>query len=221
MLDKLANIPPATRALIRHARVSGDTLMLRLEGNHLLYLTYQALKLLGLVLDCLTVLGPRNHRGWKELHYLSHNSGFLASRPSGSPQLICQTRTTICVFRSPRAGNARWESAMGPAQGVNVDLPCYVAQPCSVLLQSTTCAGQDLTSFGREVDAALMAPGEREKEVLVVVWHGLGADYARGLALSRRQRYKYEKTSQARRGRKSRLSSLGIDLSKRRRTFRR
>ncbi|KAJ7724862.1 hypothetical protein B0H16DRAFT_1665957 [Mycena metata] len=174
MLDKLANIPTTTLALIRYARISGET-------DSIYYRTSQALKLLpGLALNRLTILGPRDHEvsyqtlsmlvrhgaGWKELYYLSHNSAFLAY-PAGWQRAL--------------------EARDGTNSGASVAIytanaprcPGAVLDPATrVAFTQTLPAGCDLDTYGTFEDAALMKHGEREKEVLVVVKRGRGVEYA-------------------------------------------
>ncbi|KAJ7747967.1 hypothetical protein DFH07DRAFT_830702 [Mycena maculata] len=194
MLDKLTNIPTATRSLIRHARVSGELLMLSWPEGSVYYRTFQTLKLLpGLALDRLTVLGPRAREvryetldtlvrygiGWKELYYLSHDSAFLAYEHDWF---------SAVYLRVPQP--AGWQRALntrdGPASGASVVIyraitprsPGAVLHPATrVTFAQTLPAGSDLLTFGKVADSALMAPGEREKEVLVVVKRGGGLDH--------------------------------------------
>ncbi|KAF8175446.1 hypothetical protein K438DRAFT_90102 [Mycena galopus ATCC 62051] len=97
MLDEFANVPTATRTLIRHARVWGDplTLLYNDDGETVYCRTSRVLKLFPeLALDRLTVLGSRNPTtcyetlnmlvchgtGWKELYYLAPESAFIGYR---------------------------------------------------------------------------------------------------------------------------------------------
>ncbi|KAJ7221954.1 hypothetical protein B0H12DRAFT_1031339 [Mycena haematopus] len=202
MLNKLASIPIATRALVRHVRVSGDPLMMSWEEDDVYYRTHQVLKLLpGLALDRLTILASRvpevsyetldklihHGNGWKELYYLSHNSAFLGYEHDwfaavGDPD---EDR----YLRAPQP--AGWQRVLGKRDGAGTGASVTIFRassraPCSVLLQPATRAafaqtlppGKDLATFGKEEDAAVMAAGEREKEVLVIVKRGRGVDYA-------------------------------------------
>jgi hypothetical protein len=204
MLDKLDNIPTETRALIRHVRVSGDDLVLPGNGGNIyyptLYHTFQVLKLLpGLALDRLTVLGTRDSmtcyealdlmilhgNGWKELHYLARDSTFLAYRHNWFS--FTGGADAHRFLRSPQP--ADWQQTMNERDGSasNASVAIYRAtsrDACSVLLQPATRAPfaqhwpVDRATFGKKEDTALMAPGEREKEVLVVVTRGRGVKYA-------------------------------------------
>ncbi|KAJ7364620.1 hypothetical protein DFH08DRAFT_275136 [Mycena albidolilacea] len=202
MLEKLTDIPPATRALIRHVRVSGDPLMLLDEDDEgvVCYCLSQVFTILpGLALDRLTILGPyrdpeeccemldmlvRHGAGWKELYFLAHDSTFLAykhhlfSFPGGADEER--------FLRVPQP--AGWQRALDERDGDGASVEIYRAtssHPCSVLLQPATRArfaqalppGKTLKTFSKEVDAFLMVPGEREKEVLVVVRRGKAVDY--------------------------------------------
>ncbi|KAF8156207.1 hypothetical protein K438DRAFT_1910118 [Mycena galopus ATCC 62051] len=201
MLNKLANIPLATRALIRHSRVSGESLILSWMEGDVFYRTAQVVKLLpGLALDCLTVLGPwfRDVRyqsldmlvshgtGWKELRFLSRDSTFLAYKHDA--KLAALTPGDNRYLRVPQP--AGWQRALEKRDGASTSpsVTIYRAtsrEPCSVLLLPTIRAaftqmlpaGKGPTTFGKEEDATLMAPGERDKEVLVVVARGRGVDY--------------------------------------------
>ncbi|KAJ7491242.1 hypothetical protein FB451DRAFT_1514938 [Mycena latifolia] len=186
MLDKLANIPIATRALIRYARVSGDPLMLSWEDDDAYYRTSQALKLLpGLALDRLTVLGPRGREvcyetldmlvrhgaGWRELYYLSHDSTFLAYKHEWFAAVGDPDEHRYLRVPQPAGWQRTLDARDGPASGASVAIYRATAprRPGS----------RPPSRHPRRVaDAALMAPGEREKEVLVVVKRGRGVDYA-------------------------------------------
>ncbi|KAF8156231.1 hypothetical protein K438DRAFT_1942918 [Mycena galopus ATCC 62051] len=168
MLNKLANIPFTTRALIRHARVSGDPLMLSWEDDDNL--------LPGLALDRLTILSSRvpevryqtlgslvrQGTGWKELYYLSHDSKFLAYEHDWFSAVGAPDEHRYLRVPQPAGWQRVLESAMSTTHAA---------------FAQTLPAGKDLTTFGKEEDAALTAPGELEKEVLVVVRRGRGADY--------------------------------------------
>ncbi|KAK3940173.1 hypothetical protein QBC46DRAFT_386147 [Diplogelasinospora grovesii] len=201
MLNKLANISIETRSMIRHVRVSGCPLVLSFEDDDVFYRTSAALKLLpGLKLDRLTVMGGRDSMvcyetldklvkhsdGWKELYYLSHNSTFLGYKdtwPSwtGGPDADRYLRVP-----QPAGWQKILEDRDGPASCPSVAIyrSTNPGRACSVLhadlrvpFVQTLAAGQNLAKFGKMEDAALMAAGEREKEVLVVVKRGRGLDY--------------------------------------------
>ncbi|KAJ7364590.1 hypothetical protein DFH08DRAFT_950162 [Mycena albidolilacea] len=197
MLDKLTIIPNATRALIRHARVFGDPVKIYWNYGDVSFRTAQVLKLLPeLALDRLTILGPQNPvgcydtldmlvrhgAGWKELYYLAHDSTFLAYEHDWFQD---QRR----YLRMPQPGC--WQRAIEERDGATSGASVVIYRatsphPCSVLLQPATRApfaqtlpvGKHPKSFGMEADAALTMPGERDKEVLVVVTRGRGVDYA-------------------------------------------
>ncbi|KAJ7901168.1 hypothetical protein B0H14DRAFT_2429073 [Mycena olivaceomarginata] len=204
MLDKLANIPTSTLTLIRHVRVSGDPLMISWEDDYVFYRTSQTLKLLpGLSLDRFTVLASRTPEvryqtldmlirqctGWKELVYLSHDSRLLGYQDSWSWWSVASASDEDRYLRVPQP--AGWQRALEERDGANTGTSVTIYRAtsprgCSVLLQpdtraafaQTLPAGKTLKTFGKEADAALMAQGEREKEILVVVRRGRGADYA-------------------------------------------
>ncbi|KAJ7807619.1 hypothetical protein B0H14DRAFT_3152386 [Mycena olivaceomarginata] len=191
--------PPTTRALIRHVRVSGDPLMVywdRDDEEDVHFRTSQVLNILpGLALDRLTILGPwisevcydtlgmlvRHGVGWKELYFLAYDSTFFADEHDSSSFV-----GGACFLRVPQP--AGWQRAFDERDGNGASVAIYRAtssHSCSVLLQPTTRArfaqalppGKSLKTFGREADASLMVPGEREKEMLVVVRCGRGVDY--------------------------------------------
>ncbi|KAF7361028.1 hypothetical protein MSAN_01133200 [Mycena sanguinolenta] len=202
MLNKLANIPIATRALVRHVRVSGDPLMLSWEDDDVYYRTHQVLKLLpGLALDRLTILGSRvpevcyetldklvhHGTGWKELYYLSHNSTFLGYEHEWFAAVGDPDEDRYLRVPQPAGWQRVLEKRDSAGTGASVTIfRASSRTSCSVLLQPATRAafvqtlppGKDLATFGKEEDAAVMAPGEREKEVLVIVRRGRGVDYA-------------------------------------------
>ncbi|KAJ7126194.1 hypothetical protein C8R44DRAFT_781311 [Mycena epipterygia] len=202
MLDKLANIPTETRELIRHARVSGDPLMLSWEEDDVYYRTSQALKLLpGLALDRLTVLGPRGREvcyetldmlvrhgaGWRELYYLSHDSTFLAYEHDWFAAVGAPDEHRYLRVPQPAGWQRVIDTRDGPASGASVTIyrataprrPGAVPDPATrTAFRQTLPTGHDLFTFGKVEDSALMAPGERDKEVLVVVKRGRGVDYA-------------------------------------------
>ncbi|KAJ6479673.1 hypothetical protein C8R45DRAFT_1063244 [Mycena sanguinolenta] len=202
MLTKLANLPIATRVLVGHVRVSGDPLMLSWEEDDVYYRTHQVLKLLpGLALDRLIILGSRvpevcyetldklvhNGAGWKELYYLSHNSTFLGYEHNWFAAVGDPDEDRYLRIPQPAGWQRILEKRDGADTGASVTIfRASSRAPCSVLLQPATRAafaqtlppGKSLATFGKEEDAAVMAPGEREKEVLVIVRRGRGVDYA-------------------------------------------
>ncbi|KAJ7685423.1 hypothetical protein DFH06DRAFT_1277783 [Mycena polygramma] len=201
MLNKFANIPRETLALVRRARVSGDPLMISGYDDDVFYRTSQALKLLpGLALDRLTVLGPRGREvcyetldmlvrhgtGWKELYYLSHNSTFLAYEHDWFAAVGAEDENRYLRVPQPSGWQRALEKRDGPGSDASVTIyrattPAkgVVLNPASrVAFAQTLPPGRDLHTFGKEEDGALMAAGEREKEVLVVVRRASRVDYA-------------------------------------------
>ncbi|KAJ7167600.1 hypothetical protein C8R46DRAFT_1034265 [Mycena filopes] len=205
MLDKFANIPSSTLALIRHARISGDPLMLSWPEDDVYYRTSQALKLLpGLALDRLTVLGSRipevsyqtlsmlvrHGAGWKELYYLSHRSTVLAYKDDPEDWFgVVGDPDQYRYLRVPQP--AGWQRALeardGATSGASVVIyranaprrPGAVLDPTTrVAFAQTLPAGRNLRTYGTVEDDELMKDGERDKEILVIVKRGRGVDYA-------------------------------------------
>lgn len=194
LLDKLSVVDDAIRSQIRYVRVSGDTCDVEWGYDDCYYRTAQVLKLLpSLRLERLTVLGPKFHRacyesldslikysdGWKELHYLSHSSEMLGFRaffdterhtrlpqPKSWQQELDErdgpeARSVVRVYRSN-----------SPTRGSVLDATRRT------LFQQQMEADQWADAYSKREDISLMAPGEREKELLVVVRRGAGVDYA-------------------------------------------
>ena len=128
LLDTLTPLKQSVLGNIRHLRISGDPLILPLpdERDDFYYRPSQALKFVpGLNLDRLTVLGTRGERaryyaldmlirasdGWKELHYLSHNSlmlGFSTRSALGDDYLNKYSR---------KPQPAKWQAIMNKRDG--------------------------------------------------------------------------------------------------------
>ncbi|KAJ7193813.1 hypothetical protein GGX14DRAFT_378656 [Mycena pura] len=205
MLDKLTNIPPTTLALIRHARISGDPVMLSWEhDDDVYYRTSQALRLLpGLALDRLTVLGPRGPEisyetldmlvrhgaGWKELYYLSHKSTFLGYRDNDNWLGLTGEHSPYLRVPQPEGWQRALEARDGATSGASVTiyrakaprLPGAVLDPARrAVFAQTLPPGCDVHTYATFEDAELMKDGEREKEILVVVKRGRGVDYSDG-----------------------------------------
>ncbi|KAJ7191850.1 hypothetical protein GGX14DRAFT_701502 [Mycena pura] len=202
MLDKLANIPSTTLALIQHARISGDPLMLSWEDDDVYYRTSQALKLLpGLALDRLTVLGTRGPEvcyqtldmlvrhgaGWKELYYLSHKSTFLGYKDNDNWFGLAGEESPYLRVPQPEGWQRALEARDGATSGASVtiyrakapSLPGAFLDPARrAVFAQTLPPGCDVRTYATFEDAELMKDGECEKEILVVVKRGRGVDYA-------------------------------------------
>jgi hypothetical protein len=140
----------------------------------------------GLALDRLTILGPwiseicydtldmlvRNGVGGNELYFLVHDSTFLAHEHDSS-----SFSGGARFLRVPQPGG--WQRALEERDGATSNAPVEIypatsPHPCSILLQPATRARftqallpeKILKTLGK---ASLIAPGEREKEVLVVI----------------------------------------------------
>ncbi|KAF8175447.1 hypothetical protein K438DRAFT_1682413 [Mycena galopus ATCC 62051] len=203
MLEKLENIP----TLVRYARLSGTTLPMRVLENtrrdDKVYSGDVRLHLLlpGLALDRLTVLASgdsdplsqyqrldtliRYGTGWEELHYLSHESTFLAC-PFDELSPFASGHFYLRAMQ-PAGWQRILEERDGAGSGASVTIYRATSQhPCSVLLQPVTRAayvqtlptGQHSYAFWKEEYAALKAQGEREKEVLVIVKRGRNGESA-------------------------------------------
>lgn len=161
----------------------------------------QILKLLrGLRLDRLTVVGQsaaqwryvhldaliKHSDGWKELYYLSNNSmmlGFgrldkLFGRYEWKPSH---------GLRAPQPST--WIQALAARDGPTASVTIYRSKDAalsgSMVSKPATCVAfadqvaepEKASQYGIESDTALMAPGEKGKEILVVVRRGKGVDY--------------------------------------------
>lgn len=175
-----------------------------MENGEYLGWSYQLpdiLKLLpGLRLDRLTVVGQslaqcrylrldsliKHSDGWKELYFLSNNSVMLGfgkfDKMFGKyPWNAAQG------LRAPQPST--WIEALatrdGPTASVTIYRSTDAALRGSMISKPATCQafadqvaepGKE-SQYGVESDSALMAPGERGKEILVVARRGKGADY--------------------------------------------
>ncbi|KAF3057689.1 hypothetical protein CFAM422_012204 [Trichoderma lentiforme] len=205
MVDKLADIPLETRSMIRHIRVSGHPMTFHYSEGLVQYDTYQVLKLLsGLKLDRLTVCGTGEAQssydslnclvkysdGWKELHYKSHTSGFIGYKVAWLDELdelIGENR----FLREPQPGG--WQRTLEDRDGSNSGASVTIYRSNIPYLDVTEpyisnkgtwtkftqelAPDQDIEEYQDEEDARLMADGEIEKEMLVVVKRGRGVDY--------------------------------------------
>ncbi|KAI8948039.1 hypothetical protein F4801DRAFT_558463 [Xylaria longipes] len=195
MMTKLAALPIATLSKVHHIRVRGETLMLSWPDGDVHYRLVHALKLLpGLQLDTLTVLNLyggkvsydvlntliKYGQGWKELRFISHASSLLG--------FAADDEINDRYWRKPQP--ADWIRAMNNRDGA-------ASQP-SVTIYRSTLAGQSCTvsdeasrvrfeqkptkpheevTFATQEYGDLMSPGEKTKELMVVVRRGRGIDY--------------------------------------------
>lgn len=206
MLDKLADLDPQALAKFRHMRyLSDDMLTLKIgvhDGEHTgwRFRLDNVLKLLpGLRLDRLTVIGGPgalfgyraldpliNHSdGWKELYYVSYNSVMLGF---GKSDKLFGKYEWGGVLRAPQPST--WNQVLTSRDGPTASVSIYrssLADACgSMISNPATCEaflgqiaepGKE-SQYGIESDATLMAPGEKQKELLVVARRGKGVDYA-------------------------------------------
>ncbi|KAK5724123.1 hypothetical protein LTR17_013598 [Elasticomyces elasticus] len=169
-----------------------------------IYLVHHALKLLPcLQLDRLTVIDWNNcdetvykaldmlvrySDGWKELHFIVRHSEFL-----GYKQARYDDVDTEDGRESEESGDSvnDEESDDSNDSGDSEDDDMIVdtcllrqPQPAKVtaigghLQDQSYGPGQNAKTYGKVKDTALMAPGERDRETLVVVKRGSGVDYA-------------------------------------------
>jgi len=196
MLDKLAAIPIDVLSMVRYLRVVGNPLVLSWPDDDVFFRLSKVLKLLpGLRLDKLTVLGTRYEKvsyhtldlliressGWKELYYLSHHSTMLAYPRDG---WFSDRTDENPYWRRPQPST--WQDALlardGESSGALVTIYRATGKGPTVM-QSRTRFDQkvaddnDPRTFGILEDQGLMAPAEREKEILVIAKRGYGVDY--------------------------------------------
>ncbi|KAM5350639.1 hypothetical protein ACJ41O_007144 [Fusarium nematophilum] len=194
MLDKLTPLSRESLGKIRHLRVRGESLNLLYHCNTRpdVYPLVSAFKLLpGLHLDRLTVLSRldatlryetldrlvREGQGWRELHYFSHHSDLV-----GFP---CERGDPI----QRRAQPEDWQGAIEARDGI------YSSPSVTVYRSTKPGAGgfildprmrerieqracDEREAEGFRVDAAIMDPRHRRKEMMVLVKRGEGVDYA-------------------------------------------
>ncbi|KAJ7901014.1 hypothetical protein B0H14DRAFT_2555811 [Mycena olivaceomarginata] len=175
MLDKLAIIPTATRALIWHTRIFGDPVKVYWNYNDVYFSPLE------LALDSLTILGPqipricydtldmfvRHGAGWKELYYLTHDSNFLAYGLDSYDEWFRDQQRYLRMLQP-----GCWQRVMEEWEGVTSGTP-------QGPFAQTLPVGKTLKLFGMEVDAAPMMLGERDKEVLVVFRCGRSVYYTK------------------------------------------
>jgi len=191
LLDKLSTKPSTIVSQIRHLRVRGGTLQLRLtdDGASFWFGLSESLKLLPqLRLDTLTVLATvyeeyaydtlncliQHGHGWKELHYIASDSKVLAISKLNYNR------------RKPQSGN--WQKALldrdGPQSGARVTMYRAKSNIPNSLDDTSSCEvfeesvpdGSQVDDFGMDYDQILPPEDERPKEVLVVAKRGRKAD---------------------------------------------
>ncbi|KAF2458242.1 hypothetical protein BDY21DRAFT_284293 [Lineolata rhizophorae] len=198
MLDKLSALPPETVSQIRHVRTGGMPLVLKPtfdEYDHIYELVWVLKLLPQLRLDTLTVLGPaygdiayetleglvRKGNGWKVLRYVVPNSTMLGFAE------IARFRNEPPYRRGPQPG--AWQSVLSGRDGDESDASVKVyraVQPESSALNPKECCLFEQRidpldrsdKFGVKEDVGLMTPGEKRKELLVVVKRGHGVEIA-------------------------------------------
>ncbi|OTA96221.1 hypothetical protein M434DRAFT_28082 [Hypoxylon sp. CO27-5] len=204
MLDILTALDRETLSKIRHVRIRGNDVRLQYRGeggiNGYDYYIPNVLQLLpGLSLDRLTVLGSydssadystlnkliKESNGWKELHYITQNSEILGYRHHNADK---------------RSRDERDERVPEPAHWNSLLMSRDEAYPdCSVTIYRAIipdCVGAVIYPDTREAfeqlvpaqhipnnkstklpNEVMMKDEEIQKEVLVIVKRGTGADY--------------------------------------------
>lgn len=202
MLDKLTSLDSQNLSKLRHMRYSEERLdgVLRARNGNPLghgYHLAHILKLLpGLCLDRLTVFGEarkeiryrelddliKHSNGWKELCFLSHDSAMLGYPKLGKGRY---GQVPEEFLRAPQPST--WRQALSHRDGPTASVRIYRASDAaghgSRVPKPATCqlfvdqVAEPYKKYGVEEDAALMAPGEKQKELLVVARRGKGVDY--------------------------------------------
>jgi len=160
----------------------------------------------GLKLDRLTVFGTkepglsyetlnmlvRYSDGWKELHYLTHDSKLLGHRYYTDPfdHDVSDVSDDSDDFdpllnlrlRQPQPSD--WQNAIEQRDGqashpsVVVHRERFQAPFGQEIFTQAFADDQDMETFGKVKDDALMRDGEVQKEMLIVVKRGAGVEYA-------------------------------------------
>ncbi|KAJ3549308.1 hypothetical protein NM208_g576 [Fusarium decemcellulare] len=200
MLEKFTALPHQIVGKIRCLRLRGNAFDVAYRSaRHDTYCyLFNVFKLLpGLCLDQLTILGPLGDTlsyesidnlvsmgsGWKELRYITYSSKVLAYK------VPIQVETMYWPRRKPQPDH--WQKVLEDRDGKSSapSVTIYraiepkrhgaILDPAArqVYRQEAPQTEIELADYGREEDAYLIAPGEREKEVMVVVKRGFGADY--------------------------------------------
>jgi hypothetical protein len=191
LLDTLSTQPSTILSQIRHLRVRGGTLQLRItdDGISFWFGLSESLKLLPqLRLDTLTILATvyeeyaydtlncliRHGHGWKELHYIASDLKMLA---------ISKFNHNRC---KPQSGN--WQKTLldrdGPQSGARVTMYRAKSNIHNSLDDASSCVvfeenvpdGPQWNDFGMDYDQILLPKAEKSKEVLVVAKRGRNAD---------------------------------------------
>ncbi|KAK0254117.1 hypothetical protein LTS16_017157 [Friedmanniomyces endolithicus] len=177
LLDKLANISNTWRSQIRNIQMSGlpclNLSKLTILGSPPAVIGYETLDML-----------IRYSDGWKELHYLSHDSELLGYAYTNGPL----SRDPDVYLRQPQP--AVWQKALeerdGQASHPSVTVyrstdptPCSVLDPNKrTVFSQHYGANEDPRTYCNVEDPKLMSAGERTKELLVIVKRGVGVEYA-------------------------------------------
>lgn len=200
MLDKLSPLSPSTISKIRHVRVRFPTVLLEVRRTYgedgvyheddVYYKLAWCLKLLPtLRLDILTFIkrsSPgriygiveeliKHGDGWRELHILAGNSemlGFPRCERFEPPDQRKPQPSTWNKMLLKRDGKNSGGSVI-VYRATQSDRVGRVLDPSKrQIFEQKLSLGEDLLDYGIQEDPALMAPGERELELLVVVKRG-------------------------------------------------
>ncbi|PNP59156.1 hypothetical protein THARTR1_01404 [Trichoderma harzianum] len=128
--------------------------------------------------------------GWKELHYKSHNSGFLGFYPAWFNDLD-EYDGENGFFREPQPG--AWQRKLEDRDGLNsgasvtvyrsdnprrdYSTPYISGAGMWIKFTQVLAPNQDIEEYQKANDAQFKTRWEMEKEVLVVVKRGRGVDY--------------------------------------------
>lgn len=195
MMDKLAALPIARLAKVRHVRVRGETQMLSFGDDDAYYRLVHLLPLLpGLQLDTLTVLNMYSNsvtydtlntlimysNGWKELRFISHSSAFLGYAYPRDESVRYQRRPQPSHW----AGIMNDRDGIESKPSVTVYRSTLPGQVCSVTNEATRVVFEqpppddnDPAVFGGREDPLLMAGSEKKKELMVIVRRGKHVGY--------------------------------------------
>ncbi|KAG8157989.1 hypothetical protein KVR01_012261 [Diaporthe batatas] len=199
VLKKLSALDQQTLGKLRNLRFWCSTPMVEKKpGAGMRFRLSNFLGMLsGLNLDRLIISGPhrreyqyleldaliRGSNGWKELYYVSASSEMLGFEKTAVVSLLYSRRT---VQRAPQPST--WTEAIAARDGPTASVTIYRCTDevlkgsmiynslnRQVFTDQVAKPGRE-SEYGVERDTALMAPGERNKEILVVVKRGKNVD---------------------------------------------
>ena len=197
MIERLTTIPPSILEQVRYVQTRGDSPMIwseRVNQETFCPFAYILKLIPKLRLERLTVHGcnhaeimyeaidslVKHGNGWRELHFITPDSLALAF-PSH------ERSKEVPFWRKPQPGfwNEELLRRDGPDSGASVKIyrstvpyvlgSSLCPQTREVFEQMVACEA-DLAQYGLKEDEALTHQGEMEKELLVVVKRGRGAN---------------------------------------------